>query len=79
MGPIRIRDCPFDNITDLEFIGSAWPVLSIDHQIFIFLIVTCIPSQKHLMIRGIELDVPGRGPNIAGIIPVHNFHIRFSE
>jgi hypothetical protein len=78
MGPIRIRDCPLDNVTDLELIGSAWPILSIDHQIFIFLIVTCAASQVHFVVISIEVYVPVISPDNLPIIPVNNFHVCIS-
>jgi hypothetical protein len=78
MGPIRIRDCPLDNVTDLELIGSAWPILSIDHLILIFLIVTCASSQVHLVIISIEVYVPVFSLDNVPIVPVNNFHVCIS-
>jgi hypothetical protein len=75
MGPIRIRDCPFDNVTDLELIGSAWPILSIDHQIFIFLIVICAASQDDRVIISIKVYEPVRSLDNALIIPVYDFQV----
>jgi hypothetical protein len=78
MGPIRIKECPLDNVTDLELIGSARPILSIDHQMLIVLIVLCAASQFHLVVIRIEVNIPVRSPDNALIIPVHNFHVRIS-
>jgi hypothetical protein len=79
MGPILIRDCPLDNVTDLELIGSAWPILSIDHQILIFLIVTSAASQVHLGVISIKIYEPVRSPDNALVIPVHNFQVCVSK
>ena len=74
MGPKRISASLSDNLTDLELIGSARPILSTDHKIHSDIIVRLGVSQVHLVVISIEVYVPVRSPDIPLIIPVHNFH-----
>jgi hypothetical protein len=74
MGPKRIRASLSDNLTDLELICSARPILTIDHKIHTDIIVRLGVSQVHLVVISLEVYVPVRSPDIPLIIPVHNFH-----